>query len=289
MTEWLNVILQGVLIGGLYAMFAAGLSLIFGVMRLVNIAHGDLIVLAAYVALTVTQTFGLDPLTSLLLVVPAMALIGYALQRLLLNRTLGDDLLPPLLVTFGLSIIIQNGLLEVFTADSRKLQAGPIEVQTFQVMQGVWVGALPLIQFVVAVAVIAGLQMLFYRTALGRAFRATSDDQSVAQLMGLDTRHVFAMAMALSLAVVAIAGVFLAVRANFDPAIGPARLIFGFEAVIIGGLGSMWGTLAGGVILGVSQAIGAQIDPGWQLLAGHIAFLLILAVRPQGLFPKVSG
>ena len=289
MTEWLNVILQGVLIGGLYAMFAAGLSLIFGVMRLVNIAHGDLIVLAAYVALTVTQTFGLDPLTSLLLVVPAMTLVGYALQRLLLNRTLGDDLLPPLLVTFGLSIIIQNGLLEVFTADSRKLQAGPIEVQTFQVMQGVWVGALPLIQFVVAVAVIAGLQMLFYRTALGRAFRATSDDQSVAQLMGLDTRHVFAMAMALSLAVVAIAGVFLAVRANFDPAIGPARLIFGFEAVIIGGLGSMWGTLAGGIILGVSQAIGAEIDPGWQLLAGHIAFLVILAVRPQGLFPKVSG
>lgn len=289
MTEWLNVILQGVLIGGLYAMFAAGLSLIFGVMRLVNIAHGDLIVLAAYVALMVTTSLGLDPLTSLLLVVPAMAIIGYLLQRLLLNRTLGDDLLPPLLVTFGLSIIIQNGLLELFTADSRKLQAGAIEVQTFQVMQGVWVGALPFIQFVVAVAVIAGLQQLFYRTALGRAFRATSDDQSVAQLMGLDTRHVFAMAMALSLAVVAIAGVFLAVRANFDPSIGPARLIFGFEAVIIGGLGSMWGTLVGGVILGVAQAVGAQIDPGWQLLAGHLAFLAILAVRPQGLFPKVSG
>ncbi|MDO9411021.1 MAG: branched-chain amino acid ABC transporter permease [Pseudolabrys sp.] len=289
MTGWFNVILQGVLIGGLYAMFAAGLSLIFGVMRLVNIAHGDLIVLAAYIALMATTSLGLDPLTSLIIVVPAMALIGYALQRGLLNRTLGDDLLPPLLVTFGLSIIIQNGLLELFTADSRKLQAGAIEVQTLQVMQGVWVGALPFIQFVVAVAVIAGLQQLFYRTALGRAFRATSDDQAVAQLMGLDTRHVFAMAMALSLAIVAIAGVFLAVRANFDPSIGPARLIFGFEAVIIGGLGSMWGTLAGGVILGVAQAIGAQIDPGWQLLAGHIAFLVILAVRPQGLFPKVSG
>jgi branched-chain amino acid transport system permease protein len=289
MTLWLNVILQGVLIGGLYAMFAAGLSLIFGVMRLVNIAHGDLIVLAAYVALMVTQGFGVDPLTSLLLVVPVMAAIGYALQRGVLNRTLGDDLLPPLLVTFGLSIIIQNGLLEWFTADSRKLQAGAIELQTFQVAQGVWIGVLPLIQFVVAVAVIASLQMLFYRTALGRAFRATSDDQSVAQLMGLNTHHVFAMAMALSLAIVAIAGVFLAVRANFDPAIGPARLIFGFEAVIIGGLGSMWGTLAGGIILGVSQAIGAQIDPGWQLLAGHIVFLVILALRPQGLFPKVSG
>jgi branched-chain amino acid transport system permease protein len=289
MTLWLNIILQGVLIGGLYAMFAAGLSLIFGVMRLVNIAHGDLIVLAAYVALMVTQTLGIDPLTSLLLVTPTMAIIGYALQRGLLNRTLGDDLLPPLLVTFGLSIIIQNGLLELFTADSRKLQAGAIEIQTYQVLEGVWVGLLPLIQFLVAVAVIAALQVLFYRTALGRAFRATSDDQPVAQLMGLDTRHVFGMAMALSLAIVAIAGVFLAVRANFDPAIGPARLIFGFEAVIIGGLGSMWGTLAGGVILGVSQAIGAQIDPGWQLLAGHLAFLAILAVRPQGLFPKVSG
>jgi branched-chain amino acid transport system permease protein len=287
--QWLNVILQGVLIGGLYAMFAAGLSLIFGVMRLVNIAHGDLIVLAAYVALLVTQGLGVDPLTSLLLVTPIMAAIGYALQRGLLNYTLGDDLLPPLLVTFGLSIIIQNGLLELFTADSRKLQAGAIEIQTFQVAQGIWIGVLPLIQFAVAVAVIAGLQVLFYKTALGRAFRATSDDQAVAQLMGLDTRHVFGMAMALSLAIIAIAGVFLAVRTNFDPAIGPARLIFGFETVIIGGLGNMWGTLAGGVILGVSQAIGAQIDPGWQLLAGHLAFLAILALRPQGLFPKVSG
>jgi branched-chain amino acid transport system permease protein len=287
--QWFNIVLQGVLIGGLYAMFAAGLSLIFGVMRLVNIAHGDLIVLAAYVSLVATQAMGVDPLTSLLLVVPVMAAIGYALQRGLLNRTLGDDLLPPLLVTFGLSIIIQNGLLELFTADSRRLQAGAIEVQAFELLQGVWIGVLPLLQFAIAVAVIAGLQILFYRTALGRAFRATSDDPSVAQLMGLDTRHVFAMAMALSLAVIAIAGVFLAVRTNFDPAIGPARLIFGFEAVIIGGLGSMWGTLAGGIILGVSQAIGAQIDPGWQLLAGHIVFLAILAVRPQGFFPKVSG
>jgi branched-chain amino acid transport system permease protein len=289
MTLWLNVIVQGVLIGGLYAMFAAGLSLIFGVMRLVNIAHGDLIVLAAYVALMATTALGITPLVSLVVVVPVMALIGYALQRGLLNRTLGDDLLPPLLVTFGLSIIIQNGLLEFFTADSRKLQAGAIEVATLQVTNGLWIGLLPLLQFVIAVAVIAGLQLLFYRTALGRAFRATSDDQAVAQLMGLDTRHVFGLAMALSLAVVAIAGVFLAVRANFDPAIGPARLIFGFEAVIIGGLGSMWGTLAGGVILGVAQAIGAQIDPGWQLLAGHVVFLLILGLRPQGLFPKVSG
>src|SRR5678816_3502972 len=188
----------------LYAMFAAGLSLIFGVMRLVNIAHGDLIVLAAYVALLAVDALGINPLLSLVVVVPVMAAIGYALQRGLLNRTLGDDLLPPLLVTFGLSIIIQNGLLELFTADSRKLQAGAIEVQTFQLAQDLWIGALPLIQFVVAVAVIAGLQLLFYRTALGRALRATSDDQAVAELTGLDTRHVFALAMALSLSLIHI-------------------------------------------------------------------------------------
>jgi branched-chain amino acid transport system permease protein len=287
--EWVNIVIQGVLIGGLYAMFAAGLALIFGVMRLVNIAHGDLIVLAAYVALMTTDTLGINPLLAILIVVPLMAGIGYALQRALLNRTLGDDLLPPLLVTFGLSVIIQNALLELFTADSRRLMAGDIEVASFRIAEGVWIGVLPLLQFIVAVAVIAGLQLLFYRTAFGRAFRATSDDQSVAQLMGLDNRHVFALAMALSLAVIAVAGVFLAVRTNFDPAIGPARLIFGFEAVIIGGMGSMWGTLAGGIILGVSQAIGAQIDPGWQVLAGHLAFLAILAIRPEGLFPKVQG
>jgi branched-chain amino acid transport system permease protein len=286
--NWVNIIIQGVLIGGLYAMFAAGLALIFGVMRLVNIAHGDLIVLAAYIALMVMEATGLNALAAIPVVVPIMAILGYALQRGLLNRTLGDDLLPPLLVTFGLSIIIQNGLLELFTADSRRLAAGAIEVASFPLVEGVWIGVLPLVQFVAAVAMIGALQVLFYRTALGRAFRATSDDAEVAQLMGLDNRHVFALAMALSLAVIAVAGILLAVRANFDPAIGPARLIFGFEAVIIGGLGSMWGTLAGGIILGVSQAIGAQVNPGWQLLAGHLAFLLVLAIRPQGLFPRIG-
>jgi branched-chain amino acid transport system permease protein len=287
LTEWLNVILQGVLIGGLYAMFAAGLSLIFGVMRLVNIAHGDFIVLAAYMALVAAAALGLNPIAAAVIVAPVMAALGYVLQRLLLNRTLGDDLLPPLLVTFGLSVIIQNGLLELFTADSRRLAAGAIEVASIPVVPGISIGVLPLLQFAVAVAVIGGMQFVFYRTALGRAFRATSDDQAVAQLMGLDNRHVFALGMALSLAVVAVAGVLIAVRTNFDPAIGPARLIFGFEAVIIGGLGSLWGTLFGGILLGVAQGIGAHIDPGWQMLAGHLAFLVVLAARPEGLFPKI--
>ena len=286
--QWTNVIVQGILVGGLYALFAAGLSLIFGVMRLVNIAHGDLIVLAAFLALVIMQITGLSAIPSLMLVVPLMAALGYALQRGLLNFTIGKDILPPLLVTFAVSVIIQNGLLLTFTADSRRLNAGPIEVASFGV-GGIDIGVLPLVMFIAAVTVIAILQFVFYSTALGRAFRATSDDAEIARMMGLNNRHIFSLAMALSLAVVAIAGVFLAVRTNFDPWAGPARLIFGFEAVIIGGLGNLWGTLLGGIILGVAQAIGAQINPGWQLLAGHVVFLLVLAFRPTGLFPRIAG
>ena len=286
---WVNIIIQGILVGGLYALFAAGLSLIFGVMRLVNIAHGDLIVASAYLAWIIIKVTGLHPLASLVVVIPLAMAFGYAIQRFVLNRTLGKDILPPLLVTFGLSVILQNGLLETFTVDSRKLNAGALETASFPLLPGVDIGYLPLLQLSVVVAVIAGLQYLFYRTALGRAFRATSDDAEIAQAMGLDRRKVYAWAMALSLGVVALAGVFLGIRANFDPFMGPGRLIFGFEAVIIGGLGNLWGTLAGGIILGVAQGIGAQINPGWQVLAGHLVFLLVLAVRPRGLFPRMEG
>jgi len=286
MVEWADTIVQGVLLGGLYALFATGLSLIFGVMRLVNIAHGDLIILASFVAIAVVEGLGLNPLASLVVVVPVMCVFGYVLQRGLLNFTLGEDILPPLLVTFGLSIIIQNLLLEIFTADSRKLQAGDIQTASLQLGETMAVGVFPLIIFLTALAVIAALQFLFYRTELGRAFRATSDNQDIAKLMGIDNRHIFGLAMAIALGVVAIAGVFLAIRTNVDPTIGPARLLYAFEAVIIGGLGSLWGTLAGGIILGVAQSIGAKIDPGWQILAGHIAFLLILVFRPRGLFPR---
>jgi branched-chain amino acid transport system permease protein len=220
-------------------------------------------------------------------VVPAIAVFGYALQRGLLNFALGDEL-PPLLVTFGLSVIIQNVLLILFTHDSRRLYAGPIEMASWKFTPDLAVGVLPVIQFIVAVAVIGGLQLLFYRTTLGRSFRATSDDPEIAQLMGIENRHIFALAMALSLAVVAVAGVFIAIRTTFNPFYGPQLLIFGFEAVIMGGLGSLWGTLAGGVLLGLAQAIGGQINVGLPFTAGHVAFLLVLIVRPQGLFPKVS-
>ncbi|MFK7752110.1 MAG: branched-chain amino acid ABC transporter permease [Sedimentitalea sp.] len=286
--DWVNAIVQGTLLGGLYALFAAGLSLIFGIMRLVNIAHGDLIVLASYLGLVVVTATGMHPLLALTIAVPVMGLLGYALQRGILNQTLGDDLLPPLLVTFGLSVIIQNALLEGFTADPQKLNAGSIETASVAVA-GLQLGVLPLLTFGTAVVVIAGLQWMFYHTGLGRAFRAVSDNQEIAQLMGLNRRHIFGLAMGLALAVTAIAGIFLGIRTSFDPSAGAGRLIFGFEAVIIGGLGNLWGTLAGGVILGVAQTVGAKIDPGYQILAGHVAFLIVLAVRPQGLFPRISG
>ncbi len=286
---WANAILQGVLVGGLYALFAAGLSLIFGVMRLVNIAHGDLIVLSAYVALSCITLTGMNPLVAILVVAPLMAAFGYMLQRYIFNRTLGDDILPPLLVSFGLSVIIQNALLQIYTADSQKLNAGPIEIASFNIAEGLSIGWMPLLMFVTAVVLIGALQFVFYSTPLGRALRATSDDQEMARLMGYNNRHLYSLAMAISLTIVAVAGIFLASRANFDPTLGPQRLIFGFEAVIIGGLGNLWGTLLGGIILGVAQAIGAMIDPGWQILAGHLVFLAVLALRPEGLFPRVDG
>jgi branched-chain amino acid transport system permease protein len=286
MAEWINTIIQGVLLGGLYALFAAGLSLIFGIMRLVNLAHGDLIVLAAFAILAIAAWLGLDPFLATLFAIPIMFAVGFGLQHVLLNRTLGRDLLPPLLVTFGLSIIIQNGLLETFSADSQLLRAGSIGTASISLGGGVAFGVLPLITFLSAIAVIMGLNLLFYRTQLGRAFRATSDDLEIAQVMGIDHKRIFAMAMGISMIVVTIAALYLGMRANFDPTIGPARLIYAFEAVIIGGLGSLWGTLIGGMIIGLAQTIGAAINPEWQILAGHIAFLIVLVLRPRGLFPR---
>ncbi len=286
MLGWLDTIIQGALLGGLYALFAAGLSLIFGIMRLVNLAHGDLIVLAAFAILALTSWFGFDPFLAALLAMPAMFAAGFALQHVLLNRTLGRDLLPPLLVTFGLSIIIQNGLLEAFTADSRRLRLGAIETASIKLGGDLAIGLMPLLTLGSAIAVILLLNLLFYRTALGRAFRATSDDLEIAQLMGIDHRRIYSIAMGIAMVVATIAALYLGIRANFDPTIGPARLIYAFEAVITGGLGSLWGTLAGGIIIGLAQTVGAKMNPEWQILAGHIAFLVVVVLRPRGLFPR---
>lgn len=283
---WANDVLQGVLLGGLYALFAAGLSLIFGVMRLVNLAHGDLSLLAAYAALLIVGPLHLNPFASIALVMVLIAVFGYVLQRGFLNFALEDDPMPTILATFGLSIVIQNLLLEVFSADSKGLDAGAIESQALRLSDDIAIGWFPLITLVTAVIVLLALQLFMTRTRMGRAFRATSDNQVAAQLMGIDNRHLYGLAMAIALAIVAIGGVFIGIRTTFNPSVGPARLIFAYEAVIIGGLGSVWGTLVGGMLLGVAQTIGSHMNPGWGVLAGHLLFLAVLALRPRGLFAK---
>ena len=285
MVGWIDTIIQGVLLGGLYCLYATGLSVIFGIMRLVNLAHGDLIVLGAFLILA-TSSLGVPLVVAFAIVVPLMFVVGYALQSVLLNRALGRNILPPLLITFGLSIIVQNGLLETFSADTRFLNVGPLQSASLPLGGGIAVGVMPLICLVAAIVVILLLNGIFYRTAIGRAFRATSDDVEIAQLMGINNKTIYALTMGIALVVCAVAGFFLGARANFDPSIGPARLLYAFEAVIIGGLGSLWGTLAGGIVVGLAQTIGAHIDPEWQILSGHVAFLIVLVIRPRGLFPR---
>ncbi|WP_116453589.1 branched-chain amino acid ABC transporter permease [Blastococcus litoris] len=283
--SWLNAVVQGVLLGGLYALVAAGLSLVFGVMRIVNLAHGVLAVGAAYLSLLVTEQLGWHPFLTLLLVVPVMALVGYALQRGLLDRALQGGELAPLLVTFGLAVVLQNLLLEQFSADSQRLPVGELATASIRITDGLSIGWFPLLAALVGVLVIAGLGQFLARTRTGRAMRATSDDQEAARLMGIDNRRLYAVATAIALGTVAIAGVFLGARTTFDPGSGATTLIFAFEAVVIGGLGSLWGTLLGGVVLGVAQNVGAAIDPAYGILAGHLVFLVILASRPRGLLP----
>ncbi len=285
--QWANAVVQGVILGGLYALLAAGLSLMFGVMRLVNLAHGALAIVAAYMGMVLVNETGIPPFATLLIVVPVMALAGWILQRTLLNTALNRQALAPILVTFGLAVILQNLMLELFTADNQSIDVGSLAGASIQITPNIAVGVFPLLTFVVGVAVIAGLQLYLAKTTTGRAMRATSDDREAAQLMGIDHRNIYALATAIAVGLVGLAGVFLGVRTQFNPTFGDVTLIFAFEAVIIGGLGSLWGTLWGGIILGVAQVVGAQAFPSSGVLLGHIVFLLVLAFRPTGLFPKV--
>ena len=284
----MDTLVQGLLLGGLYALFALGLSLMFGVMRLTNTAQGDLIVLAAFGAIALVSVAAVHASVAAVLLLPLAFVAGYALQRVVLNGTLGKDPLPSLVVTFGLSIVIQNALLEIFSADPRSLESGGLATQSVAIGP-MTLGVLPLVIFAVAVAATAALQALFDKTALGRSFRAVSDDREIAELMGLDAKKVYALATGIAFVVIAIAGVFQALRTTVSPSDGPLLLLFAFEAVIIGGMGSFWGTLIGALALGLVQQIGFRVDPGWGIWFGHLMFLAVLVVRPQGLFPKTRG
>jgi branched-chain amino acid transport system permease protein len=282
---WVNAIVQGILLGGLYALFACGLSLMFGVMRVVNLAHGDFAVLAAYLALAVITGLHVPVLWSALVVAPLFGVVGYLVQRFVIQRSLDVSPITTLLVTFGLSIVIQNGLLQGLSANSQSLPSGSLASASFQVNSQLSIGYESVIVFSVAVVVLVGLQVFLSRARLGRQVRAAADDQEAASIVGVNVRHVYGVAAAIAFATVALAGVAFGMYSSFDPAAGPQRLIFAFEAVVIGGVGSLWGTLAGGIILGVAQVLGAQVDSSFGVLAGHLVFLVVLALRPSGLIP----
>ena len=279
----LEPIVQGILLGGLYALFAAGLSLMFGVMRIVNLAYGDFAVLSAYGALVVVNAALINPLLALVVVAPAMALLGYVLQRTVLQRTLGLSPLPSLLVTFGLSIIIQNVLLLFGSADQQRLTLGDIDTASVTLPLDITVGVFPLGVFVLAVVILGVLSWVTAKTQYGRLVRAVSDDPDTVMLQGANPKVIYGIATAIAFGLVAIAGVAAGIQTSFSPSSGSMLLIFAFEAVIIGGLGSLWGTLGGAVILGVAQTVGAAFAPAQQILAGHIVFLLFLAFLPNGL------
>ena len=286
----LETLVQGVLLGGLYTLFALGQSLMFGVMRLTNTAQGDFIILGAFAVIAgVSITGDAVPWLVALAVLPIAFAFGYALQRYVLNGTLGKDPLPSLVVTFGLSIVIQNLLLELFSADPRAIETNGLNTQGVALGESLSLGVLPLIVLAISVVATGALQWLFARTALGRSFRAVSDDREIAELMGLDAKKVYAFATAIAFVLIAIAGALQGMRTTVSPSDGPLLLLFAFEAVIIGGMGSFWGTLAGAMILGITQQIGFRLDPGWGIWFGHIVFLVVLVLRPQGLFPKTRG
>jgi len=285
----IDTVIQGLLLGGLYCLFALGQSLMFGVMRLTNTAQGDFIVLGSFAAIAALGVAAVSPWAVAALLLPVAFVFGYILQRCVLNRTLGRDPLPSLVVTFGLSIVIQNLLLELFSADPRSIETGGLSTQSVSLGGGIAVGVLPLIVFAIALAATFGLQWLFNSTSLGRAFRAVSDDKEIAELMGLNSNQVYALATAIAFVLIAIAGVLQGMRTTVSPSDGPLLLLFAFEAVIIGGMGSFWGTFVGALVLGLTQQIGFRLDPGWGIWVGHIVFLAVLVVRPQGLFPKTRG
>ncbi len=282
---WVNDIIQGILLGGLYALFACGLSLLFGVMKVINLAHGDLAILAGYLAVGVIAVTHIPAVWSFIIVVPLFAALGYLAQRTLIQASLNRGVLTTLLVTFGLSVVIENALQQFFSANSHSLGIGSLVSDSFGIGSQITIAYLDLVIFLVAVVVLLGLQYFLSSSKQGRLIRAVADDREAAQLAGADYRHVFGIAAAIAFATVALAGIAYGMYTSFDPTSGTTALLllFAFEAVVIGGLGSLWGTLAGGILLGVVQQLGAQINSNDQVLAGQLLFLLVLLVLPQGL------
>lgn len=279
----LDAIIQGILLGGYYAILAAGLSLMLGVTRFLNLAHGDLAILGAYVVLFFVTTLHMPVGWAILLMLPIMAAVGWMLQTWLFARTMRGGFLLPLLTAFGLGAVIQNGLYGAFSSDAQSLGnfIGKLAWSSWKLPFHITVGKLPGYTLLAAIIILVSLQLLLSFTKFGRAMRATSIDQEAAELSGVDAKSIQRAAVAIAVMLAGIAGTALAMRSLINPYAGPPQLIFAFEAVVIGGIGSLWGTLVGGIVLGVAQSLGAKISPQMFQLAGHVVFLAVLQWRLQ--------
>lgn len=277
---WINQLSQGILLGSYYALLACGLSFMFGVMRIINLAHGSLAVAAAYGVWVLADRFELHPFVGLMVAVPAMGMVGWALHYLVLERSAKAGELVPILATFGLAVVMDNSMFSIFGADTRSL-ANYIDTLAYDGIEvgPLTFGHLSLLTFVVSVGLLGSLHLMLKHTALGRRIRAVADDPASAELSGVNVAATNAFASGIAMMTVAVAGVFLAMRATVDPYAGPPQLIFAFEAVMIGGAGSLWGTLMGGIALGIAQSLGAQMHTQGFLIAGHILFLVVLLTR----------
>ena len=290
MMDWINSIIQGVLLGGYYSLIACGLAFMFQVMGIINLAHGTLAVVAGFAIWTVSEHLDVSPFVALIGVLPAMAAVGWILQRGILERSARASQLVPLLATFGLAIVIENLLFEGYGADTRSLAPyiGTLSYDSWAIGD-IYIGQLSVLIFVMAVALLGGLSLFLSNTHLGRAIRATAEDPDTVGLIGINARKINAVATCIAMLTVAVAGMFLGMRATFTPYSGPAQLVFAFEAAVIGGSGSLWGTLVGGIVLGVAQTIGAQINPQGFLIAGHVVFLVILVARVSVVMPAFGS
>jgi branched-chain amino acid transport system permease protein len=283
--QWLDALVQGILLGGMYAQYALGMALMFGVMRIVNVTHGDLMILLALIGISLATSYSIGPFAILILLVPLGALMGWALQRAVLNRVVSADPLPSFIATFGLSIALQNLMLQIWSADTRSFPGGGIEQASFQ-LGPLFIGVLPVIVLVIATFLTGGVDALLRFTRFGRALRASAADVEAASLTGVNPKVVYALATAIAVGILGFAAVFQGLRSTVAPSDGPVQLIYAFEAVIIGGMGSIWGAFIGSMALGIAQAVGFRIDPGFGILAGHLVFLIVLAIRPQGILGK---
>jgi branched-chain amino acid transport system permease protein len=283
--QWLDGLIQGIMLGGLFAQYALGMALMFGVMRIVNITHGDLMILLGLVGISLAAKFSLGPWSVLVILVALGAILGLFLQSLILNRVVGADPLPSLIATFGLSIALQNAMLQIWSADTQSLDGGSIAQASFQIGP-LFVGVLPVIVLITATVLTGCLDAVLRFTKFGRALRASAADVDAAAMTGVNPKKVYAGATAVAVAILGFAAVFQSLRSTISPADGPFQLIYAFEAVIIGGMGSIWGAFLGAMVLGISQSIGFRINPGFGILAGHLVFLAVLALRPHGLLGK---